>query len=566
MSFRAKLLVAFAAIALISVGAVAGVLAYTVRRTFERQAEERTQALVRQFELQFEARGREVKQRVTALAASESLQRIAIALSQNPDPAPFVSEAAELARIHQLEFLDLVGGDGKIISSAHWPARFGYEEPWLLQSGDWNGENIFLRRVGLPEAPALGLTAVRVTQVADTRVFVVGGFRIDQAFVSALVPSPGMEARLLTVDPSKAEVATVPGPTSGARSIHTVPLRGRSGDLLASIVVSASRDELDRILTELREISIAVAVVAVLIALALATWIASRVSAPIRELADAAAEVSRGNFYANVEVTSQDEIGRLAAIFNNMTRDLMEQRDRIVQVERVAAWRELARRLAHELKNPLYPLQITVENLLRAREHAPEEFDEVFRESTQTLLAELANLRTIVARFSDFSKMPAPQLQPVRVHDIIAQTARLVESQLSAPGRAPISVKLDLAPDLPTIDADPALLSRALQNLVLNAIDAMPQGGTLTLRSAPRDHGVRIEIADTGIGLTPEERERIFTPYYTSKQHGTGLGLAIVQSVVSDHHGRITVASEPGRGTTFRIDLPQTTARGAASV
>jgi signal transduction histidine kinase len=98
-------------------------------------------------------------------------------------------------------------------------------------------------------------------------------------------------------------------------------------------------------------------------------------------------------------------------------------------------------------------------------------------------------------------------------------------------------------------------MTRVLRNLILNAIDAMPQGGALTVRTQVRDGGVRLEVSDTGQGLTPEECERLFTPYYTTKTHGTGLGLAIVQSVVSDHHGRISVESQPGRGTTFRIEL-----------
>jgi signal transduction histidine kinase len=110
-----------------------------------------------------------------------------------------------------------------------------------------------------------------------------------------------------------------------------------------------------------------------------------------------------------------------------------------------------------------------------------------------------------------------------------------------------------------TIAADGELLHRAVSNLVLNAMDAMPNGGTLTLRTRRDDGKVIIEIADTGSGLTREECDRIFTPYYTSKQHGTGLGLAIVQSVVSDHGGRISVQSEPGRGTTFVIELPENT-------
>jgi nitrogen fixation/metabolism regulation signal transduction histidine kinase len=239
-----------------------------------------------------------------------------------------------------------------------------------------------------------------------------------------------------------------------------------------------------------------------------------------------------------------------------MTAELAAQRERLVQTERVAAWRELARRLAHELKNPLFPLQLTVENLMRARAQSPEQFDEVFRESSTTLLAEISNLKTIIGRFSEFSKMPPPQLQPVQVNEILRGVVKLFQAQLQAPGRAPIACKLEFDENLQIIAADRDLLHRALSNLVLNAMDAMPNGGTLTLRTR-RDNGkVIIDVADTGAGLTREECDRIFTPYYTSKQHGTGLGLAIVQSVVSDHGGRISVHSEPGRGTTFVIELP----------
>ena len=106
------------------------------------------------------------------------------------------------------------------------------------------------------------------------------------------------------------------------------------------------------------------------------------------------------------------------------------------------------------------------------------------------------------------------------------------------------------------LDADPELLHRALSNLVLNAMDAMPDGGTLTLSAKPSGDQVEIRIADTGAGLTPEECERLFTPYYTTKQHGTGLGLAIVQSVVADHAGTIAVESRPGGGAIFVITLP----------
>jgi signal transduction histidine kinase len=248
-----------------------------------------------------------------------------------------------------------------------------------------------------------------------------------------------------------------------------------------------------------------------------------------------------------------------------------------MQAERVAAWRELARRLAHELKNPLFPLQITVENLLRSRNSA--EFDEVFREGTATLLAELGNLKAIVGRFSDFSKMPQPQLQAVNVNEIARQVVSLHGAQfrmasgglpLSAPGVGAdrvgrIETLLALDESLPPVNADPDLLHRALSNLVLNALDAMPEGGTITVRTSAAPEHVRVEVSDTGSGLTREECERLFTPYYTTKRHGTGLGLAIVQSVVSDHGGSISVDSTPGKGTTFRIDLPRTSSAPAAA-
>ncbi len=254
---------------------------------------------------------------------------------------------------------------------------------------------------------------------------------------------------------------------------------------------------------------------------------------------------------------SQDELVQFARAFNRMTAELGEQRDRLVQTERVAAWRELARRLAHELKNPLFPLQLTVENLARARSLAPAQFDEIFDESTRTLLAELRNMNEIVGRFSDFARMPAPKLLPVQINELVEQALALVQASARTREAAPrIETRSELDAELPIALADRDLLYRALSNLVLNALDAMPQGGILTVRTAHRGNLAAIEIADTGAGMTREECERIFTPYYTTKQHGTGLGLAIVQSVVSDHGGRVWVTSAPGAGSTFHVEVP----------
>src|SRR6185312_9766759 len=312
--------------------------------------------------------------------------------------------------------------------------------------------------------------------------------------------------------------------------VHAIPLAGYSGSFPGVLLVGNSLEQELSLEERIRNISLVIAGVAVFIGIIISAVLTGRLSRPIKELAQAAVEIGHGNWNVHVEPASTDEVGKLAAAFNQMTEELIGQRERLVQTERVAAWRELARRLAHELKNPLFPLQITVENLLRARENTPEQFDEVFRESTTTLLAEIANLKTIIGRFSDFSKMPAPQLQAVDLDEMVRGVVQLFQGQLTQRA-SKIEPELELG-QVPRVSADPVLLRRVIENLVLNAIDAMPQGGKLTFRTASDDKFAIFELADTGQGLTPEECDRIFTPYYTTKQHGTGLGLAIAQSVV----------------------------------
>src|SRR5262249_39340310 len=341
-----------------------------------------------------------------------------------------------------------------------------------------------------------------------------------------------------------------------AETFHGIPLTGPNNQLLAILLVGSSQREVVLLTRQIIKISAAVAGAALLLGLLISLWISTRITRPVEELAEGAREVAAGRWDTRIDVRGSDEVGQLATAFNDMTRTLASQKEKLVQTERVAAWRELARRLAHELRNPLFPLQNTVENLQRAKQLEAKQFLEVFNESTATLKAELANLNAIVTRFSDFSKMPPPQFSPVNINEALRNAVRLFEPQFNEVGKPHITTESFLAESLPEIDADPDLLHRAFQNLVLNALDAMPSGGTLTLRTSEHNGGVRIEVADTGKGLTPEEVSRLFTPYYTTKLQGTGLGLAIVQSVVSDHHGTISVSSEEGRGATFRIDLP----------
>jgi two-component system nitrogen regulation sensor histidine kinase NtrY len=578
MTFRTRLLLIFTIAVAAAVGAVELVVSSRARQAFEDMEAKRVEALVTQFNKEFARRGTEVVRTVESIASSAAARDIAI----SPDASSYVDQAAALASTHGLDLLELVAGDGAIVSSAEWPARFGYKEDWLPSEPDWQTRGAFLKREELPDGVALALVAVGTASAGDRKLYVAGGRLLDREFLSTLVMPTGMRVLLyrnLAPQFSASELTGAAGPAPGAarlqplieevargrrevtatvgrgaqaETFHALPLVGYESGLLGVLLIGSSRRDLVELEASMLRTAIIVAAAGILMGFALSWWATARITRPVRQLADSAGRVAAGDWGATVKVASADEIGQLAGAFNRMTHQLVEQRGRLVQAERVAAWRELARRLAHELKNPLFPLQITVENMQRARQSYPEQFDEVFREGTATLLAELSNLKQIIARFSDFAKMPAPRMEPVNLNEIAAETMKLFEGQL-AQARIRASTELDAA--LRPVEADREQVTRVLRNLILNAIDAMPQGGTLTVRTVALESGVRLEVSDTGQGLTPEECERLFTPYYTTKTHGTGLGLAIVQSVVSDHKGRIAVESEKGKGTTFRIDL-----------
>jgi signal transduction histidine kinase len=567
-----------------------GVTHYT-RTAFEEMDAQRTEALVAQFQKEFAQRGEEVVRQVENIANAEITLRMALDLARpNADQSLYVHDGTGAAQDHGLDFVQFVNSDGTLISSAQYPSRVGYKNEWVTGK-NWRDSYAFLNKEELPDSVALSLTAVRTLPVGDKNFYIIGGRRLDQNFLASLVLPAGMRTLLYqNLEPgfAPAELTDSNGPVphadryipliersqkfpqkpvigtiawtadpATAETFHAIPLTGRSDELLGILLVGSSRRELVLLTRRIEVIAAIVGAGALLIGLLLTWWFSARITRPVEELAEAAREVASGRWDARIDVRTYDEVGQLATAFNDMTRTLGVQKDRLLQTERVAAWRELARRLAHELRNPLFPLQITVENLQRAQQLDRDQFMEVFNESTATLKAELANLNSIVGRFSDFSKMPAPRFERINVNDSLRDTLRLFDARFNEVGKPAIARELFLKEDLPEIDADPELLHRAFQNLVLNALDAMPAGGTLTLRTADRDERVAIELTDTGVGLTLEESKRLFTPYFTTKQQGTGLGLAIVQSVISDHHGTIALSSEEGRGTTIRIELPQ---------
>jgi two-component system nitrogen regulation sensor histidine kinase NtrY len=582
VNLRQKLLLMFSITVVGLVVAVAWIVSVRVRHVFEGMDQQQTAALVSQFQREFNLRANDTASALDRMAASDAVKQIAFEIGNGGDAASYLQAALPLAQEYRLDYLELVAHDGSIISSFQWTARFGYREPAIAGAA----RPAFLKQEDLPDGTSqIGIFAVRTVPGSDPPLYVVGGRQIDADFLKdfptpagtevflyrnltgsfdernfgAAAKDPGVGHFQSLVDEARNTGKNATGvvyPTKKrADSVDAtaIPLKGLDGSVLAVLLVANSRRGMVEVQGHIRDVAFGVAGLGIIFAVLVSLWIAVRVSRPIEQLARAAGEVAAGDWETRVEIHSRDEVGALARSFNNMTRQLSEQRDRLVQTERVAAWRELARRLAHELKNPLFPLQITVENMVRARSLPPKEFDEVFTESAATLQMEIANLKTIIGRFSDFSKMPKPQAIEMDAREAVRRVIKLYGPALE---EKHIQLGTSIASEMLPIMGDSELLHRALSNLVLNAMDAMPKGGTLTISVARAGAMARIAIADTGEGMTPEERERLFTPYYTTRQHGTGLGLAIVQSVIADHNGTIAVESAEGGGTRFLIGLP----------
>jgi two-component system nitrogen regulation sensor histidine kinase NtrY len=575
MTFRTKLLWVSSLTIAGAVALVTGAVSASARQTFERVDEDRRKGLLGQFEKEMQAQGRDVESRVERAAAGESVSRIAIEANRGQDFSGFVDEARSLADAQALDFLDIFQQDGSIISNADSPARFNYPLNWLISPQERNSPKAFLTRIANGDTNPVVLAAVRQVSAGDKKIFLIGGKALGSPFLSSLGGAPGLRAMLWL---SPGDLLDANGPADVPPGLRTLLARVQQtrhastanlaqesivaqpllhGDVfLGALLVATSRREQQSLERSILQTGLIVAATGICLGVLMGWWTTARVTRPVAQLVSGVHAVAGGDWSTRVSVSSQDEIGQLAEAFNKMTEQLLEQRDRTLQAERVASWRELARRLAHELKNPLFPLQITIENLQRARDQHPDQFDEVFRESTATLLAELQQLKQIIAQFSDFAKMPKPEIETVDANSVVRDVLKLFEAQFQANGRPRIEPVLDLAEGELKIPADALQLSRALRNLILNAMDAMPEGGRLRIRTQRLEDGARIEVEDSGQGLTEEECARLFTPYYSTKRHGTGLGLAIVQSVVADHHGKISVSGRPGHGATFTIDLP----------
>ncbi|HJO27443.1 MAG TPA: ATP-binding protein [Planctomycetota bacterium] len=282
--------------------------------------------------------------------------------------------------------------------------------------------------------------------------------------------------------------------------------------------------------------------------------LARRTTRPIRALQEHTSRVAAGDLEARIPVTSLDELGELAQAFNNMTGELLEKREQLVRAEKDAAWREMARQVAHEIKNPLTPISLSMALMERAKRDGSEEFDAIFERTVDLVGRQVKNMREIA---SDFHALAGASRKRERV-DVGALVDDVLELNAAWAADLDVSVSRSEEGAEPClVFADPGALRRALINLVSNALEAMPGGGELSVCVRAEGKNVSVEIGDTGKGLSAEVRESLFEPYFTTRTQGTGLGLAIVRRVVEELGGTISLDDGPHDiGVIARLKLP----------
>ncbi|MEM9728052.1 MAG: ATP-binding protein [Myxococcota bacterium] len=299
---------------------------------------------------------------------------------------------------------------------------------------------------------------------------------------------------------------------------------------------------------------LAVGGVSIGLALMSGSYLTRWLESGVEELTVAATRVGSGDLATTLREGEPGPFQATATAFNRMTRDLRSAQEQLRQTERIAAWQDMAKRLAHELKNPLSPIRLSIETLRKARSRSHEEFDALFDETTSTILQEVERLRSIIDEFARFARLPSPTLRETNLSDIASQVV-----QLYAEGPVLVSASLPDHPVVAWVDSDQ--ITQVLHNLIQNARDAARQahpasGGRVELTLEERSTQVQVRVEDNGPGIPDELQTVIFEPYHTDKREGSGLGLAISSRIISEHGGHIEVRSRAGQ-TVFTVTVPR---------
>ncbi len=486
-----------------------------------------------------------------------------------------------------LDCLSILDATGVVVSSGHAPATVGrIEGDKLLLSV--TGSSFLEENITPGIGRVLTLQSRRTIEFPGGTLYLVGGRFLDSTLLRRLSPAGTVQAVLLDRDgtiltasdpknPLPVPAGWSPGSLDGGgmrvrgvpHIVRTIRLRDQKGEDIGTLLAAVSQERLQALSSSLSLVALVVVVTGVLGSLVVALVLARGVTGPLRRLEEMTGRIAEERYEPLADAEGPGEVGALVASFNRMARSLADSRERLRQTERLAAAEEVARRVAHEIKNPLSPILLTLEGLVRTRRLRPGEFDAAFDEGVRTIQEEIHRMRGILEDFGRFGRLPLPHPRPADLNDLVRGVLRLYSENSAGAG-----IAADLDPALGAVLIDPDRMSEVINNLLVNAVQALQEtGGTVTVITKALEDGAELRVRDTGPGMSEAVLRRLFEPYVSTRPGGGGLGLAIARRIVLDHGGRIEAGNRPEGGAEVRVFIPSATAlpagpagRGAEAV
>ena len=548
MSFRQRLFAAF----LVAVLVPLALLAWGVRRQMDARLSaeegERLAGLVGSIGDELEARRDEVTVALRGIGgelASSTRFRLAIA-GADSERRWLLDEAGTAMRARGLDLLLVVDSAGGILSSGHFRNEYGRLVPGLRERLAAAGDGAALLRARTAEGTVLVLARQEPFRAAGREFAVIGGVAVDSVFIARLARDPALRVTL-------AAAGAPAGPPPPGEVVAEIAVPYLEADAPAAagparFVVRRSGGALAELRRDVTRWLLAAAAVTLLLALGVSAWLAARVSRPLRDLAARTEAIDLDALDQDFSSDRTDEIGTLSRLLGAMTARLRASAVRLRDAERRAVVGDMSRQVTHDIKNGLAPIRHVLRHLTEVSDREPGRLASVFAERRGTLESSVGYLETLARNYGKLSPGPARAAADLNalVREVVA----------SVPPHG-AELRLDLDESLAPLATDPLALRRILENLVGNAVDSLGGGGgtvTISTRSAG-DQRVLLEVADTGSGMTGEQLDRAFDDFHTTKPGGTGLGLSVVRRLVADIGGSLRVATEPGAGTRFTIEL-----------
>jgi len=535
-SLRARLILGTCLIALLPVSLITYVLSKRLETLVRTEAAERLDSSLNGVKQRLSDEDSDIQTKIHILAGDPTLRRLYLVRSNPRELVDFLTERRKLLG---LDFLVVWDSTGSSVTE-------GTPDSSLMILGETTAIPYEHQSVGT----------------------LVGGIVLNRVFLERMQRISGVDL-VLTDDNSHVIASTFSDSTAlppmnkavTRESMDGRPFLAKSIEL--DLVYNGARTQItglvstlesDKAILGLKITSALIALLGLLLAILLGTLWSSQVSKPVEELADFSRKVAEGDWDEPLKLHSVKELETLVTALDRMRQDLKTYRERLVVTERHAAWSQMARKVAHEVKNPLTPIAVSIADLKRSYEQQRPDFPKILDQAVKTIGEEVDRLKHMLQEFSEFGRLPAPQFQTCRINDLFTDLNTLYTKDVQQHRLVLSSTDANA-----TFNADPSQLRQALVNLLQNALEAVDGNGHVTVAATTTPNDIQIAVSDNGPGLTQEQTQKLFSPGFTTKQTGSGLGLVMVEKIVSDHHGAIDVNSQPGHGTTFTLRLPRNT-------